>query len=141
MRLIPALASLLLVALAAPGLAQNIQTQGNQSSVIDVGDSITLNYANMTSEEKAAFVKQVGNTLLEATGKKGGSVVGPGADQQVGQAVTAIAQGAREGDRRLQKAMNLLAIGDVEQATPLLQAFADEKTVSISGDRKEAGTA
>jgi hypothetical protein len=141
MRLIPALASLLLVALAAPGLAQNIQTQGNQSSVIDVGDSITLNYANMTSEEKAAFVKQVGNTLLEATGKKGGSVVGPGADQQVGQAVTAIAQGASEGNKRLQKALNLLAIGDVAQATPLLQAFADEKTAPISGDRKEAATA
>src|SRR4051812_14746246 len=122
MHLILALASLLLLVPAAPASAQNNQTQSNQRPAITAGGRVTANYGSMTSEGKAAFSKQLVDSLLAAPGDKGGSVVGPGANHQVGEAVTAIAQGASDGDKRLQEALNLLAAGSVAQATPLLQA-------------------
>ncbi|HYZ24558.1 MAG TPA: DUF2272 domain-containing protein [Rhodopila sp.] len=139
-RLIPALASLLLVAPAAPGTAQNISTPGSRSPA-NAGGNATVNYASMTSEEKAAFARQIANILVEAAGKKGEPVVGPSVDQQFDQALTAVVQGASEGDKRLQKALTLLVEGSVAQATPLLQAFAEEKTARIGRDLKEAAMA
>lgn len=141
MRLIPALTSLFLVAPAAPSLAQAMRTQGNQTPTVNAGSGAVANYASMGSEQRAAFARRIVDTLIEATKRKGGSVGGPGADQQIGQAVSAIAQGAGEGDKRLQEALDLLAVGSVAQATPLLLEFAAEKTARISRSRTEAAAA
>jgi len=65
----------------------------------------------------------------------------PGAAQRVGEAVTDIAKGAAAGDERLRKALGLLATGDIDEASRLLQAVADEKTARIRQDSKEAALA
>ena len=66
---------------------------------------------------------------------------GPGAQQAVGEAVQSIAQGAAEGDRRLQQALDLLKANKISEAAQLLNAFAEDKTVRIEKDRKEAAIA
>ena len=50
----------------------------------------------------------------------------PGAQQAVGGAVQSIAQGAAEGDTRLQQALELLQANKTSEAEPLLKAFAEE---------------
>src|SRR5208283_4190900 len=66
---------------------------------------------------------------------------GPGAQQAVGEAVQSIAQGAAEGDSRLQQALALLKANKIGEAEPLLTAFAEDKTARIENDRKEAAIA
>jgi tetratricopeptide (TPR) repeat protein len=66
---------------------------------------------------------------------------GPGAQQAVGAAVGSIAQGAAEGDVRLQQALDLLKENKITEASQLLQAFAESKTARIDKDRKEAAIA
>jgi hypothetical protein len=95
---------------AGPLAAQQATTTGNQSPAV-VGNA-TINYNNMTPEQ----IRQVVEQVLEATKGKSAPAVGPGTEQQVGQAVTAIAKGASEGDDQLQKALSLLAAGNVAQA-------------------------
>jgi tetratricopeptide (TPR) repeat protein/pimeloyl-ACP methyl ester carboxylesterase len=51
----------------------------------------------------------------------------PGAPQAVGGAVQSIAQGASEGDRRLQQALDLLKYNKIAEATQLLTAVAKDK--------------
>src|ERR1700736_3569535 len=53
---------------------------------------------------------------------------GPGAQQAVGAAVGSIAQGAAEGDTRLQQALDLLKANKIADAARLLNAVAEEKT-------------
>ena len=65
----------------------------------------------------------------------------PGREQSVSTAVAAITKGAAEGDTRLQQALDLLKAGKVDEATPLLQAFAEDKSARIKQDSKEAATA
>jgi hypothetical protein len=100
-----------------PLAAQQAATTGNQSPAVNAGGHVTITYASMTAEEKAAFARQVAETLLGEMRGKGASAVGPGADQRVEQAVTGIAKGASEGDARLQQALNLLAAGNGAQLT------------------------
>jgi tetratricopeptide (TPR) repeat protein len=66
---------------------------------------------------------------------------GPGAQQAVGAAVGSIAQGAAEGDNRLQQALDLLKANKTTEAAQLLRAFAEDKTARIDKDRKEAAIA
>jgi tetratricopeptide (TPR) repeat protein len=73
---------------------------------------------------------------------------GPGAQQAVGAAVQSIAQGAEEGDSRLEKALGLLKANKLAEATQLLSALAGDKearaekaTAQAEKDRKEAATA
>jgi tetratricopeptide (TPR) repeat protein len=66
---------------------------------------------------------------------------GPGARQAVGEAVQSIAQGAAEGDSRLQQAFSLLKENKITEAAQLLNAFAEDKMVRIEKDRKEAAIA
>jgi hypothetical protein len=80
---------------------------------------------------------------------------GPGAQQPVGAAVGLIAQGAAEGDSRLQKAFGLLKENNITEASQLLKAFAGDKeaqaeqaaqqakqaTQQAEKDRKEAALA
>jgi tetratricopeptide (TPR) repeat protein len=119
---------------AGPLAAQQATTSGNQSPAV-VGNA-TINYNNMTPEQ----IRQVVEQVLEAL-PKSVPAGGPGAEQRVDQAVTAIAKGASEGDDRLQKALSLLAAGNVGQAVPLLQAVAAEKTARIRQDSKDAAAA
>ncbi len=65
----------------------------------------------------------------------------PGAQQAVGGAVQSIAQGAAEGDSRLQQALDLLKANKTAEAEPLLEAFAEDKRAQIEKDRKEAAIA
>jgi tetratricopeptide (TPR) repeat protein len=65
----------------------------------------------------------------------------PGREQAVGTAIEDIAKGAAAGDDRLQQALDLLKAGKVEDASRLLQAFADDKSARIKQDSKEAATA
>ena len=73
--------------------------------------------------------------------EKNASTAAPGAQQAVGEAIQSIAQGAAEGDTRLQQALELLKANKTTEAEPLLQAFAKDKTVRIEQDRKEAAIA
>jgi tetratricopeptide (TPR) repeat protein len=66
---------------------------------------------------------------------------GPGAQQAVGEAVGSIAQGSSEGDSRLEKALDLLKANKIDEAVPLLEAFANDKEARIEKDRKEAAIA
>jgi tetratricopeptide (TPR) repeat protein len=65
----------------------------------------------------------------------------PGREQSVSTAVADIAKRAAEGDARLQQALDLLKAGKVEEASQLLQAFADDKSARIKQDSKEAAIA
>jgi tetratricopeptide (TPR) repeat protein len=80
---------------------------------------------------------------------------GPGAQQAVGAAVGSIAQGAAEGDSRMQQALDLLKANKIAEASQLLRAFAEaktaraeeetaraeEETARAAKDRKEAAIA
>src|ERR1035441_4131517 len=92
------------------------------------------------------FIKNPDNrTVIVALTKslleKNPSAAGPGAQQAVVEAVQSIAQGAAEGDERLQQALTLLKENKIADATQLLSAFADDKTARIAKDRKEAAIA
>ena len=76
------------------------------------------------------------------------SAAGPGAQQAVGGAVQSIAQGASEGDKRLQQALGLLKDNKIAEATQLLTAVAKDKSAhaeqaatQAEKDRKEAAIA
>src|ERR1700724_2346090 len=63
---------------------------------------------------------------------------GPGAQQAVGAAVGSIAQGAAEGDSRLQQALDLLKANKIAEASRLLRAFAEDKTASAEQEAARA---
>jgi tetratricopeptide (TPR) repeat protein len=93
---------------------------------------------------KDAQIAALTNMLLE----KNPSAAGPGAQQPVGGAVQSIAQGASEGDKRLQQALGLLKDNKVAEATQLLTAVAEDKSAhaeraatQAEKDRKEAAIA
>jgi tetratricopeptide (TPR) repeat protein len=83
-----------------------------------------------------SLITNLSKALLERN-----PAAGPGAQQAVGQAVQSIAQGASEGDSRLQKALDLLKANKIGEAVSLLEAFADDKETRIEKDRKEAAIA
>jgi tetratricopeptide (TPR) repeat protein len=121
--------------------SQTSTTHGDQSPAVIAGGNVAINYQGMSAEEQEAFASKLAAKLL-AEMKTGGVLpASPNAKQQVTDAVTNIAQGASQGDPRLQQALSLLAAGNVAQATPLLQAVADEKSARITQDRKDAATA
>ena len=73
---------------------------------------------------------------------------GPPAQRAVGAAVQSIAQGAAEGDSRLEKALGLLKENKLAEATQLLKDFAGDKeagaekaTAQAEKDRKQAAQA
>jgi tetratricopeptide (TPR) repeat protein len=91
-------------------------------------------------EQIAALTKM----LLEKYNPDGS----PGKQQAVGEAVQSIAQGAAEGDARLQQAFDLMKQNKIADATRLLNAVAEEKTARAeqenalaAKDRKEAAIA
>ena len=86
--------------------------------------------------------------LTEALTKLNPSAAGPGAQQAVGGAVQSIVQGAEQGDRRLQQALDLLKDNKVGEASQLLAAVARDRTAraeqaitQAAKDRKEAAIA
>jgi tetratricopeptide (TPR) repeat protein len=93
-----------------------------------------------TSEQIEQIQKpwvDLANKLLE----RNPAAAGPGAQQAVGEAVQSIAQGAAEGDKCLKQALDLLKENKIADTTQLLNAFAEDKTVRIEKDRKEAAIA
>ena len=100
------------------------------------------------AEENAALRAQnekLTNYLIE---KNPAAAAGPGAQQAVGAAVESIAQGAAEGDARLQQALDLLKENKIADATRLLNAVAEAKTAQArqeteraAKDRKDAAIA
>jgi tetratricopeptide (TPR) repeat protein len=94
----------------------------------------------------AALIKQ-NDDLTELLLERNPSA-GPGVQQAVGAAVQSIAQGASEGDPRLQQALGLLKENKVAEASQLLSAVAEDKTAhaeqaatQAEKDRKEAAIA
>src|SRR5580704_16478629 len=94
---------------------------------------------NELIKQNAALTK----SLLEKN-----PAAGPGAQQAVSAAVGSIAQGAAEGDTRLQQALDLLKENKIAEATQLLNAVAEDKTAhaeqaatQAEKDRKEAAIA
>src|ERR1700730_5274471 len=63
---------------------------------------------------------------------------GPGAQQAVGAAVGSIAQGAAEGDSRMQQALDLLKANKIAEASQLLRAFAEAKTARAEEETARA---
>jgi hypothetical protein len=86
---------------------------------------------------KDARITELTNMLLESYP----GAAGPSAQQAVGEAVQSIAEGAAEGDSRLQQALALLKANKIAEAEPLLKAFAEDKTARAEQDRKEAAIA
>src|SRR3984893_11835730 len=87
------------------------------------------------------------NALIKMLVEKN-PAAGPGAQQAVGAAVGSIAQGAAEGDTRLQQALDLLKENKIADAARLLNAVAEDKTARAgqetaraAKDRKEAAIA
>jgi hypothetical protein len=108
---------------------------------------------NITGPSKEQ-IEQIQKPLTEQLGQKDVQIAaltkmlleknpaaGPGAQQAVGAAVGSIAQGAAEGDARLQQALDLLKENKITEASQLLRAFAESKTARIDKDRKEAAIA
>jgi tetratricopeptide (TPR) repeat protein len=91
----------------------------------------------------ATVIKQNENleTLVRQLLASSPAPAAPGREQSVGTAVGAITKGAADGDPRLQQALGLPKAGKVEEASSLLQAFADDKSARIKQDSKEAATA
>ncbi len=56
-------------------------------------------------------------------------------------AVKSIAEGAAEGDSRLEKALDLLNANKIREALALLEAFAEDKEARVDKDSKEAAIA
>jgi hypothetical protein len=90
-----------------------------------------------------ALIANLTKALLEKN-----PAAGPGAQQVVGAAVGSIAQGAAEGDNRLQQAFDLLKENKIADASRLLKAVAEDKTAragqataQAEKDRKEAAIA
>jgi len=122
---------------------QGIASGGNTT----IGGNVTIG----PSKEQ---IEQIQKPLAEQLGRKDAQIAaltkllleknpaaGPGAQQAVGAAVGSIAQGAAEGDARLQQAFDLLRENKIAEATPLLKAVAEDKTARIGKDRKEAAIA
>ena len=65
----------------------------------------------------------------------------PGVEKAVGEAVTAAAIGAAEGDERLAKALDLLKANKVAEAAELFRAVAADKAARIKQDSKDAAAA
>jgi hypothetical protein len=61
----------------------------------------------------------------------------PGEEKRIGEAVQSIAQGAADGDSRLQQALELLKSNKIAEATQLLSAFAEDKRARI--DKEGSG--
>ena len=94
---------------------------------------------------KDAQIAALTQALLE---KNPGAAAGPGAQQAVGGALQSIAQGAAEGDQRLQQAFDLLKRDKVAEATQLLNAVAEDRSAQAERavaqaqkDREIAATA
>ena len=73
------------------------------------------------ADELAAQRAQIEN-LTKMLLERNPVAAGPGAQQAVGEAVQSIAQGAAEGDTRLQQALELLKANKTTEAEPLLKA-------------------
>jgi hypothetical protein len=106
-------------------------------------------------------IEQIQKPLAEQLGQKDAQIAalikmlleknpaaGPGAQQAVGAAVGSIAQGAAEGDTRLQQALDLLKENKIADATQFLNAVAEDKTAragketaQAAKDRKDAAIA
>ena len=62
----------------------------------------------------------------------------PGTERRVGEALTDIARGAEQGDRRLQQALDLLHAGRITDAAKLLRAVAEDKAAGFRQDSQDA---
>ncbi|MGB6176925.1 MAG: tetratricopeptide repeat protein [Methylocella sp.] len=113
----------------------------------NIGGNVTIGPSKEQIEQiQKPLVEQIAaltKMLLEKN-----PAAGSGAQQAVGAAVKSIAQGAKEGDPRLQQALDLLKENKIAEATPLLKAVAEDKTAHAeqetaraAKDRKEAAIA
>ncbi len=66
---------------------------------------------------------------------------GTGSEKAIGAAVDAAIVGASQGDVRLQRALDLLAAGNVKEAEPLFKAVAEEKAARVNQDKRDAAAA
>jgi tetratricopeptide (TPR) repeat protein len=88
--------------------------------------AIAVDLMNLLAEKIAA----------EITPARDGAAL-PGQQQAVVEAITAVVEGAEEGDYRMVRALKLLEEKKLTEAEPLLRAVAEEKAAKIEGDRKK----
>ena len=81
-------------------------------------------------------LKAVVELLLKNQGQ-----VAPNRERAVSDAVAATAEGAAEGDTRLQRALELLKANNSAQAEPLLRSVAEDKERAAASAGREAATA
>jgi len=81
-----------------------------------------------------AETKALVQRLIVASKTEGG----PGIEKPVNDAVAAAAAGAARGDDRLQRALDLLKAGKVEDAVPLFRTVAEEKERTARSSAQEA---
>jgi len=78
------------------------------------------------------------NALIKMLTEKNPAAAGPGVQQAVGAAVQSIAQGAEEGDTRLEKALGLLKENKIAEASKLLKEVAEAKTAHAEQATQQA---
>jgi tetratricopeptide (TPR) repeat protein len=135
------------VTVSGQGIASDDETNIHGSVTFDpTNETIAQNHEPLVEQlgQKDAQIATLTTMLLE----KNLSAAGPGAQQAVGGAVLSIAQGASEGDKRLQQALGLLKENKTVEAAQLLNAIAEDKTAradqataQVKRDRKEAAIA
>jgi len=132
----------------------NITVQQGIGSVGEINAPVTFGPSKEQTE-------QIQKPLAEQLGKKDAQIAalnnqnaaltkllleknpaaGPGAQQAVGAAVQSIAQGAAEGDTRLQQALDFLKENKIADATQILTAIAEDKRANAEQDPKDAAIA
>jgi tetratricopeptide (TPR) repeat protein len=141
-----------LIRIAAIGLVVLIGYKGVQALISPPTEQLAIKDTQIAalSAQNAELIKLT-NSLVE----RNPPAAGPRAQQAVGGAVQSIAQGASEGDERLQQALGLLKDNKISEATQLLTAVAEDKSAhaeqaaaqaeqaaaQAEKDRKEAATA
>jgi tetratricopeptide (TPR) repeat protein len=132
-----------LIRLAAIGLTMLIGYKGVHPSPRPV-KQLAIRDAEIAASDQNPDLLKLTKSLLD----RNPSWVGANAPQMVAEAVQSIAQGASEGDKRLQQALNLLNDNNVAEATQILTVAAEDKctraeqaATQTEKDHKEAAIA
>jgi len=121
-----------LVRLAIVALVCLIAFKGIQALIAPPAPGISAG-----TEQEIHEIRALTQQLVAASAAK----AAPGAEKIVGEAVTAAAAGAAEGDERLKKALDLLKANKVAEAEVLFHAVAADKAARIQRDSKDAAAA
>ena len=123
-----------LIRLAVIGLVCLIAFKGIQALIAPPANTERV---EQKVDVLSAQIQELTRQLVAGSATKGA----PGVEKAIGEAVTAAATGAAEGDERLAKALDLLKANKVGEAAELFHAVAADKEARIKRDSREAAAA